>query len=60
MREYVEKIGGDRYNTYGKMGDNGANSKSTVASKMIWVVRLRTFLVEAQKHQLKQKRTAKG
>ena len=31
MREYVEKIGGDRYNAYGKMGDNGTNSKSPVA-----------------------------
>jgi hypothetical protein len=33
MREYVEKIGGDRYNAYGKMGDNGANTKSLVAGK---------------------------
>lgn len=31
MREYVEKIGGDRYNAYGKMGDNGTNTKSPVA-----------------------------
>lgn len=31
MREYVEKIGGDRYNAYGKMGDNGSNTKSPVA-----------------------------
>lgn len=33
MREYVEKVGGDRYNAYGKMGDNGANTKSLVAGK---------------------------
>jgi hypothetical protein len=33
MREYVEKVGGDRYTAYGKMGDNGTNTKSTVASK---------------------------
>ena len=33
LREYVEKIGGDRYNAYGKMGDNGANTKSLVAGK---------------------------
>jgi hypothetical protein len=33
MREYVEKIGGQTYNTYGKMGDNGANTKSIVAGK---------------------------
>jgi hypothetical protein len=33
MREYVEKIGGDQYKDFGKMGDNGANTKSTVASK---------------------------
>ena len=33
MREYVDKIGGNTYNTFGKMGDNGANSKSVVASK---------------------------
>lgn len=33
MREYVDKIGGNTYNTYGKMGDNGANTKSIVAGK---------------------------
>ena len=33
MREYVEKVGGDQYQSFGKMGDNGANTKSTVASK---------------------------
>jgi hypothetical protein len=33
MREYVEKIGGDQYQAYGKMGDNGANTKSPVAGK---------------------------
>ena len=33
MREYVEKVGGDNYKDFGKMGDNGANTKSTVASK---------------------------
>jgi len=33
MREYVEKVGGDKYKDFGKMGDNGANTKSTVASK---------------------------
>ena len=33
MREYVEKVGGDKYDSYGKMGDNGANTKSTVAGK---------------------------
>lgn len=31
MREYTDKIGGDRYDAYGKMGDNGANTKSTIA-----------------------------
>ena len=31
MREYVEKIGGQTYNSFGKMGDNGANTKSIVA-----------------------------
>ena len=31
MREYVEKVGGAQYNQYGKMGDNGANTKSIVA-----------------------------
>ena len=33
MREYVNKIGGNQYNQYGKMGDNGANTKSVVAGK---------------------------
>ena len=33
MREYVEKVGGATYNQFGKMGDNGANTKSTVAGK---------------------------
>jgi hypothetical protein len=33
MREYVEKIGGDRYNAFGKMGDNGTQTKSPVAGK---------------------------
>ena len=33
MREYVEKIGGAQYNQFGKMGDNGTNTKSIVAGK---------------------------
>ena len=33
MREYVEKVGGATYNQFGKMGDNGANTKSPVAGK---------------------------
>ena len=33
VREYVEQVGGKTYNTYGKMGDNGANAKSVVAGK---------------------------
>jgi len=33
MREYVNKIGGEQYHQFGKMGDNGANSKSVVAGK---------------------------
>jgi hypothetical protein len=33
MREYVEKIGGSHYHQYGKMGDNGTNTKSAVAGK---------------------------
>lgn len=33
MREYVEKVGGKDYTSYGKMGDNGANTKSIVAGK---------------------------
>ena len=31
MREYVEKVGGATYDKYGKMGDNGQNTKSIVA-----------------------------
>ena len=33
MREYVNKIGGEQYHQYGKMGDNGTNTKSPVAGK---------------------------
>ena len=33
IREYVEKVGGATYNTFGKMGDNGTNTKSPVAGK---------------------------
>ena len=33
MREYVEKVGGATYDKFGKMGDNGVNTKSIVASK---------------------------
>ena len=33
VREYVEQVGGKTYNTYGKMGDNGVNTKSIVAGK---------------------------
>jgi len=33
MREYVNKIGGNEYQQFGKMGDNGANTKSVVAGK---------------------------
>lgn len=33
MREYIEKVGGADYTKYGKMGDNGVNTKSTVAGK---------------------------
>jgi hypothetical protein len=33
MREYVEKIGGAHYHQYGKMGDNGTNTRSAVAGK---------------------------
>jgi hypothetical protein len=34
MREYVEKVGGGKdYTSFGKMGDNGANSKSPLAGK---------------------------
>jgi hypothetical protein len=31
IREYVEKVGGGNYNTWGKMGDDGQNTKSPVA-----------------------------
>jgi hypothetical protein len=33
MREYVEKVGGATYDKFGKMGDNGVNTKSIVANK---------------------------
>lgn len=33
MREYVEKVGGATYNQFGKMGDNGTNTKSPIAGK---------------------------
>jgi hypothetical protein len=33
MREYVEKVGGATYDKFGKMGDNGQNTKSIVAGK---------------------------
>ncbi len=33
IREYVEKVGGATYDKFGKMGDNGANTKSPVAGK---------------------------
>jgi hypothetical protein len=33
MREYVEKVGGKDYTSYGKMGDNGVNTRSIVAGK---------------------------
>ena len=33
IREYVEKVGGSTYNTFGSMGDNGTNTKSPVAGK---------------------------
>lgn len=33
IREYVEKVGGSTYNTFGKMGDNGVQTKSPVAGK---------------------------
>jgi hypothetical protein len=33
MREYVEKVGGADYTKYGKMGDDGVNTKSIVAGK---------------------------
>jgi hypothetical protein len=31
MREYTDKVGGERYDAFGKMGDNGANTKSPMA-----------------------------
>lgn len=33
VREYVEQVGGKQYNQFGKMGDNGVNTKSAVAGK---------------------------
>jgi hypothetical protein len=33
LREYTEQVGGKQYNQYGKMGDNGQNTKSIVAGK---------------------------
>ena len=33
LMEYVNKVGGQTYNTFGKMGDNGQNTKSIVAGK---------------------------
>ena len=33
MREYVNKVGGEQYHQFGKMGDNGTNTKSPVAGK---------------------------
>ena len=33
LMEYVNKVGGATYNTFGKMGDNGQNTKSIVAGK---------------------------
>jgi hypothetical protein len=33
LMEYVNKVGGNTYNTYGKMGDDGLNTKSIVAGK---------------------------
>jgi hypothetical protein len=33
MREYIEKVGGATYDKFGKMGDDGVNSKSPVAGK---------------------------
>ena len=33
IREYVEKVGGKDYTTFGKMGDDGVNTKSIVAGK---------------------------
>lgn len=33
VREYVEQVGGKTYDKFGKMGDNGVNTKSIVAGK---------------------------
>jgi hypothetical protein len=33
LNEYVTQVGGKQYNQFGKMGDNGANTKSIVAGK---------------------------
>ncbi len=33
MMEYVNKVGGQTYNQFGKMGDDGVNTKSIVAGK---------------------------
>lgn len=33
LMEYVNKVGGQTYNTFGKMGDNGQNTRSIVAGK---------------------------
>ena len=33
IREYVEKVGGATYDKFGKMGDDGDNTKSVVAGK---------------------------
>jgi hypothetical protein len=33
LNEYVNQVGGKQYNQFGKMGDNGVNTKSAVAGK---------------------------
>ena len=33
LREYTEQVGGKQYNQFGKMGDDGQNTKSIVAGK---------------------------
>ena len=33
LNEYVTQVGGKQYNQFGKMGDNGVNTKSIVAGK---------------------------
>ena len=33
LMEYVNQVGGKTYNTFGKMGDNGANTKPILAGK---------------------------